>query len=95
MKSSHHQSGALPKIAIAHQNSIAEIQREWPKMREVVVMSLSLAEAGRQLISSELPDLRHAVPEGSPHYRYEELFISDSDKSAISFPIARHDAELS
>jgi hypothetical protein len=76
------------EITIAHRNWIAEIQRDWPKLHEVVVMGQSLPETGRQLISSELSDLRHAVPKRSPHYRYDELFISDSDKSAISFPMA-------
>jgi hypothetical protein len=56
-------------------------------MREVIVMSLPLAEKAREQILARLPALRRPVPFRSPHYRYEELFVCDEDSAAISFPL--------
>lgn len=68
-------------------NAVVEISTGWTKMREVVEMRDPLTKSLRSEIR-KLGGLREFRHEGAPHSRADEGFIDDTEKVAMSFPLA-------
>lgn len=79
---------ALPALAEAEGDRIAEISTGWEKARQVVHMTGPMSEALR-IAGDGDPQLRFWTDDGSPHYRANNGFIDDAELVAIEFPRAR------